>query len=141
MFQAERGDMGHNYRDLIVWQRAIELAKLVYQVTECFPKHELYGLAAQVRRAAVSVPSNIAEGQGRLSRKGFRQFLGQARGSLLELETQIVIARELGYLTQEAVQPVFNCSDEVSRLLHGLITSMSRPEGSSGNWKLETGNS
>jgi four helix bundle protein len=133
--------MGHSYRDLIVWQKAIALAKLVYHATESFPRHEVYGLAAQVRRAAVSVPSNIAEGQGRLSRNEFRQFLGQARGSLLELETQIVIARELGYVTQEVVQPVFDCSDEVSRLLHGLIASMSHPEGPSGNRKLETGNS
>jgi len=133
--------MGHYYRDLIVWRKAIELAKLIYCVTESFPRQEMYGLTAQIRRAAVSVPSNIAEGQGRLSRNEFRQFLGQARGSLLEVETQLVIASELGYITEEAVQPLMSCSDEVSRLLHGLIASMSAPEGVSGNRKLETGNS
>jgi four helix bundle protein len=133
--------MGHSYRDLIVWQRAVDLVKLVYCATATFPKAEIYGLTSQIRRSAISVPSNIAEGQGRLTRKEFRHFLGQARGSLLELETQLIIAKELEYLDKETITSLGACSDEVSRLLHGLIGSMSDPEdGDTGNRKLETRN-
>jgi four helix bundle protein len=87
--------MGCSYRDLIVWQKAIGTVTEVYRSTHSFPREETYGLTSQLRRSAVSVASNIAEGQGRLSRKEFRQFLGQARGSLIEMETQIVIAGNL----------------------------------------------
>ncbi len=88
-----------SYRDLVVWQKAIALVTDVYRCTRTFPKEEIYGLSAQLRRAAVSVPSNIAEGQGRVSTGEFRQFLGHARGSLLEVETQLEIARNLEYLS------------------------------------------
>jgi four helix bundle protein len=84
-----------SYRDLVVWQKSMALVINVYRCTQAFPKAEKYGLAAQSRRAAVSVPSNIAEGQGRISTGEFKQFLGHARGSLLEIETQISIAQEL----------------------------------------------
>ena|SRR6266496_1855933 len=88
---------GRCYRDLVVWQRAIELVTEVYRSTSAwFHDGERYGLTSQLRRAAVSIPSNVAEGQGRISKGEFRQFLGQARGSLLEVETQIVISLKLG---------------------------------------------
>ncbi|HLE23139.1 MAG TPA: four helix bundle protein [Anaerolineales bacterium] len=87
-----------SYRDLIVWQKGIELAKETYRITRRFPDSERFGLAGQVQRAAVSVPSNIAEGQSRRSTREFRQFLYQALGSLAEVDTQLVLARELGYL-------------------------------------------
>jgi four helix bundle protein len=87
-----------SYRDLVVWKKSMALVLDVYRSTQSFPRTETYGLVSQLRRAAVSVPSNIAEGQARLTTGEFKQFLGQARGSLVEVETQIAIARELGYL-------------------------------------------
>ena len=114
-----------SYHDLRVWQHAIELAVSVYRVTETFPKHELYGLAQQLRRAAVSVASNIAEGKGRNTDKEFRQFLFNARGSLLELETQCVIARELGYVPADAYENMRAHTKDVGRSLAGLLNSLS----------------
>jgi four helix bundle protein len=96
----------------------------IYRATQNFPRHESYGLTSQIRRSAVSVASNIAEGQGRLSRREFRNFLGMARGSLLEMETQVVIAENLGYLSQAQTQQLGRASGEVSRLLHGLMQSL-----------------
>src|SRR5271155_4491500 len=90
--------MSDSYRDLIAWQKAKRVALDVYRFTRRFPKDEVYGLSSQMRRAAVSVPSNIAEGKGRYSQKEFVQFLFHARGSLLELQTQVSIARDLDYL-------------------------------------------
>jgi len=90
--------MGESYRDLIAWQRAMRLVTGIYEGTRPFPRDELYGLTNQLRRAAVSVPSNIAEGQARFSRKEFHHFLSLARGSLVEIETQLIIAQNLGYL-------------------------------------------
>src|SRR5215469_10827714 len=87
-----------SYRDLIVWQRGIELASAIYRLTSDFPREETYGLTAQLRRSAVSVPSNIAEGQGRLTTGEFRHFLGMAQGSNFELQTQLEIARVLGFV-------------------------------------------
>src|SRR5690348_8173052 len=117
--------MGNSYRDLIVWQRAKALATSVYKETACFPRKELFGLVSQMRKAAVSVPSNIAEGQGRLTRGEFRHFLGQARGSLLELQTQAAIALELGYVTQ-ASSDGLNCAcEEVLHLINRLLLSLS----------------
>jgi len=92
--------------------------------THTFPREETYGLTSQLRRSAVSVASNIAEGQGRLSRKEFRHFLGQARGSLIEMETQVVIAGNLDYLAPETCKLLMGRSGEVSRLLHRLIESL-----------------
>ncbi|MGA8342354.1 MAG: four helix bundle protein, partial [Candidatus Sulfotelmatobacter sp.] len=94
--------MARSYRELLVWQKAKTLSVEIYRTTEQFPRAETYGLTSQLRRAAVSVPSNIAEGQGRLTRGEFLHFLGQARGSLLELDTQLAIALDLNYLKPDA---------------------------------------
>jgi four helix bundle protein len=116
--------MGCSYRDLIVWQKATAMVTDIYRSTQHFPREEMFGLTSQLRRSAVSVASNIAEGQGRLSKGEFRHFLGQARGSLIELETQVFIGGNLGYLNPEAVTRLLESSGEVSRLLHGLIKSL-----------------
>jgi four helix bundle protein len=116
--------MSHSYKDLIVWREAKSLASAVYRATESFPKREWYGITSQIRRAAVSVPSNIAEGQGRLTKGEFVQFLGHARGSLQELRTQLEIAVELEYLTETDLQTLDSQSEQVSRMLNGLIDSM-----------------
>jgi four helix bundle protein len=116
--------MGHSYRDLVAWQKAVDLVVEVYRITRSFPKDEAYGLTSQLRRAAVSVPSNIAEGQGRLSKGEFRQFLGHARGSVLEVETQAIIAHKLGFLENAAAENVLSKSAEVNRILNGLLESL-----------------
>ncbi|HTJ87547.1 MAG TPA: four helix bundle protein [Terriglobales bacterium] len=117
-----------SYRDLVAWKRAVELVTHVYGLTKSFPDDERYGLTAQLRRAAVSVASNIAEGQGRFSRGEFKQFLGHARGSLLEIETQMTIATNLGYLDSRQSEVVFELSSEVGRILNGLISSLNTPQ-------------
>ena len=89
-----------SYRDLIAWQRAMDMAEIVYKVSAACPKEELYGLVSQMRRAAVSVPSNIAEGQGRKSTKEFMRHLSIAHGSVCEMETQILLAGRIGFLSQ-----------------------------------------
>jgi four helix bundle protein len=114
----------HFYRDLVVWQRAIELVTDIYRRTASFPDHERFGLTSQLRRAAVSVPSNIAEGQGRFTRGEFRQFLGQARGSLLEIETQMTICRNLGYMREVETEELLERTGEVGRMLNGLVQSL-----------------
>jgi four helix bundle protein len=116
--------VSHSYKDLIVWQKSRALASEVYRLPECFPKSELYGLTSQVRRAAVSVASNIAEGQGRPTRGEFQQFLGHARGSLLELETQLSIVVDLKYLGEGDFTQVEDRISEVNRLLNGLLESL-----------------
>jgi four helix bundle protein len=108
------------HRDLLVWQRAMKLVKDIYANTADFPRHELYGLASQLRRAAVSVPSNLAEGASRNSTGEFRQFIGNARGSLAEVETQLEIARDLGYLSADVAERILHEVDEISRMLAGL---------------------
>ena len=100
------------------------LAAHVYRTTEAFPRNEIYGLTSQLRRAAVSVASNIAEGQGRLTKGEFQHFLGQSRGSLLELETQLAIALDLRYLAASELAFLEARTSEVMRLLNGLITSL-----------------
>jgi four helix bundle protein len=116
--------MSHSYRDLIVWQRSRALAGDIYRATENFPRNETYGLTSQLRRASVSIASNIAEGQGRLTKGEFQQFLGQARGSLLELGTQLAIALDLGYLSADELVVLETKTTEVRRLLNGLIDSL-----------------
>ncbi|MGH9602283.1 MAG: four helix bundle protein, partial [Terriglobales bacterium] len=106
----------------------MELVTSVYQATATFPKHETYGLTGQIRRAAVSIPSNIAEGQGRNSRREFQQFLGLAKGSLVELETQVIIAGNLAYLAPEQSQKLLQTTERVSRLLNGLLKSLHQAE-------------
>jgi four helix bundle protein len=117
--------MATTYKDLVVWQRAMDLVTEIYRSTEAFPKQEIYGLSSQIRRAAVSIPANIAEGQGRLTPGEFRQFLGYARGSLLELETLIVVAGNLRYLNPAQVTDLSNHTAEVGRILNGLLNSLS----------------
>lgn len=116
--------MSSSFRELLVWQRAKELAVDVYRATESFPQREIYGLTAQMRKAAVSVPSNIAEGQGRGSAGEFKSFLGIARGSLLELETQVEISRELELLSNDAASVLLKKCAEVSYLSNRLISSL-----------------
>ncbi len=118
--------MTQSYRDLIVWHKAMELVTEIYRVTQNFPKEELFGLMSQLRRSAVSIPSNIAEGQGRLSKGEFRLFLGNARGSLSELETQILIASNLNYLGEAETAKLLDLSSEVGRILNGLLSSMKK---------------
>ena len=110
----------NGHRDLVVWQKAMGLVRDVYRVTRNFPSDEMYGLTGQIRRAAVSVPSNLAEGHGRNSRREFRQFIGQARGSLTELETQLEIARDLGYLGPAPAAELLFRANEVGRMINGL---------------------
>lgn len=116
--------MRRKHQELLVWQQAIELVKLVYKVTAPFPQHELYGLTSQMRRAAVSVPANIAEGAGRNSKREFVQYLAIARGSLNELDTYIVIAKELGYLGDAKDRQTL--IDRVFGLIGGLINAERR---------------
>ncbi len=113
-----------SHRDLIAWNKAMELVVRVYRATRDFPKEELYGLTSQIRRSVVSVPANIAEGQGRRHRREFQQFLGHARGSLLELETHLEVALRLDYLEAEEYRRIRNLTVEVGRLINGLIRSL-----------------
>lgn len=113
-----------DYRELIVWQKAMDLVELVYQATDSFPAKEVYGLTAQIRRAAVSIPSNIAEGQGRYSTRDFLHFLSIARGSLKEVETQVLIAERLGYMDDHRRSSLLALTEEVSRVLSGLAGSL-----------------
>src|SRR5581483_2088947 len=135
-----RSVMGYKYQDLIAWQKAKTFASEIYRATDIFPRTEMYGLTSQLRRAAVSVASNIAEGQGRLTKGEFRHFLGQARGSLLEVETQLAIALDLHFLSEDEFDDLRLRSSEVRRLLNGLIESMSPQAVVTGNTKLETRN-
>ncbi len=112
------------YRDLLVWQSAMQIAEDVYRLTEQLPKHELYSLTSQLRRAAVSIPSNIAEGHGRNSLKEFNHFLGIALGSLAELETQLLLAKRLQYLEEMQLTSVLKIADETSKMLKGLKKSL-----------------
>jgi len=114
-----------SFRDLRVWQEAMKLSTEIYRSTAGFPRHELYGLSQQIRRAAVSVPSNIAEGKGHRSDREFVRFLLHARGSLLELQTQLLIAEELQYFRKEEGQRLLALAEVVGRALSGLINSMS----------------
>jgi four helix bundle protein len=116
--------MGESYRDLIAWRKAMDLVTDVYRVTQVFPRDELYGLTNQLRRAAVSVPSNIAEGQARFSRKEFHHFLSLARGSLVEIETQLTIAENLAYLGRNQTKPLLDKTSELGKILNGLIASI-----------------
>jgi four helix bundle protein len=117
------------HHELKAWQEAMDLVKDVYHLTSGFPKEEMYALTSQMRRAAISIPSNIAEGASRSGKKEFVNFLCIARGSLSELETQTVIARDLGYVADTAAME--SRMDQVFRLLAGLINSLRRPVPSS----------
>ena len=118
-----------HYQELIVWQKAMDLVILVYAATESFPQKETFGLTNQLRRSAVSVPSNIAEGQGRLTSGEFMHFLGQARGSLLELDTQLAIAHDLTYLDAHQQETLALEIYQVLGLLNRLIESLRQRRG------------
>lgn len=118
--------MSGSYRDLVAWQKAMALVTDIYGVTESFPAREMYGLTNQLRRAAVAVPSDIAEGKGRISKKEFVQMLSRARGSVLEVQTQIEIAHNLRFLVEEAFHDLLAKADEVGRLINGLIRTIRR---------------
>src|SRR6516165_4363128 len=109
-----------SFKDLIAWQKAIELVVVVYRHSRHFPRDEIYGLRQQIRRAAVSIPSNIAEGQCRQTTKDFLQFLAVAHGSLAEVETQVIIAKRLEYGAEQEMDELTQHINEVGRLLSGL---------------------
>jgi four helix bundle protein len=118
------------YEDLAAWQKSMDLVTKIYRVTQGFPREELYGLTSQIRRAAVSIPSNLAEGHSRNSSNEYRQFVGHARGFLAEVETQLKIAENLGYIKPEAAIQLFAATQEVGRILTGLKSSLDRRVGS-----------
>jgi four helix bundle protein len=115
---------GKSYRDLKVWQRAIELCVGVYKLTADFPREEVYGLTSQLRRAAVSVASNLAEGYGRASKGEFRQFVGMARGSVLELQTQLVIAKALGFGKEPKLKTAESLAEETGKMTWALMQKL-----------------
>lgn len=119
-------DKVKSYRDLETWQKAIELVEEVYKETKLFPKEEQYGLVSQMRRAAVSIPSNIAEGQGRDSTNEFLRFLSIAYGSLCELGTQIIISRRLEYINSQSYERLEDMVARVGRMVNGLSNSLRR---------------
>jgi four helix bundle protein len=118
--------MAQNFKSLLVWQRAIELTVCIYRLTGTFPKDELYGLTSQMRRASVSIASNIAEGRGRLNPAEFRQFLGMAQGSVCELKTQLVVASKLDMGDSKSLNCAEMLSEEVSKMLTSFIEQLGR---------------
>jgi four helix bundle protein len=115
-----------SYKDLVAWQKSMNLVTAVYRASQGFPKEEIFGLVSQIRRAAVSVPSNIAEGHARTSKKEFQYFLSNARGSLAELETQLTIAHQLAYIDETGINQLIDRLGEVGRILNGLLGSLKR---------------
>ncbi|MGA2619442.1 MAG: four helix bundle protein [Thermoguttaceae bacterium] len=116
--------MVKSYEELLVWQEAVNLAQQVYKATKAFPQEERYGLTSQMRRAAVSVPSNVAEGQARETRGEFVQFLGHSRGSLAELDTQLILAQKMSFLAPPAAAELRQQVAKVGKLLNGLRRSL-----------------
>lgn len=116
--------MGQAFRDLQVWHRAMALAGEVYEVTRCFPREELFGLTGQIRRAAFSIPSNIAEGSGRNSVGEFKQFLGIARGSTYEIQTQLELSRNLKFAPPDKVDGAMSLAHEVGKMIYALQQSL-----------------
>jgi four helix bundle protein len=116
--------MSQDFHDLVVWQKAIDLTTCIYRLTRNFPKDETYGLVSQMRRSSVSIASNIAEGRGRLNIAEFRQFLGIAQGSLFELKTQLVVAKNLGMARGDTLEDAEQLSDQVSKMLRAFIHTL-----------------
>ncbi|MCK4643618.1 four helix bundle protein [bacterium] len=115
-----------NYKNLKVWQKGIDFVLEIYKITLKFPPEEKFGLISQMRRAAVSVASNIAEGSTSHSKNDFARFIGISKGSLAELETQLLISFKLGFITEDIYKEIINCSEEISRMLSGLKHSLIR---------------
>jgi four helix bundle protein len=118
--------MADSFRDLIVWQRSMQLTVAIYGLTKDFPREELYGLTSQIRRAAVSLPSNIAEGHGRLGTKEYRHFLGIARASNFELQTQLELARRLNLGSLQLIGAAEGLSHEVGKMLYAILQSIEK---------------
>jgi four helix bundle protein len=118
-----------SYRDLRVWRQAMDLAEACYRLTATFPRDELFGITAQIRRASVSIPANIAEGYGRESTGSYSQFLRVAQGSLKELETHLLLAQRVGLTSKAGVDPLLELSDGAGRMLRSLIRSIERGSG------------
>lgn len=127
-----------SYRDLLVWQKGISLAKLIYKLSAEFPSEEKFGLISQMRRAAVSVPSNIAEGQARHTTGEFILFISHAESSLAELDTQLILALELNFLTTVQVKPCADSISELRRMLNGLRRAVSGQKAATPDSKLAT---
>jgi len=117
-----------SYKDLIVWQKGIALAKLIYQLTKKFPSEEKFGLVAQMRRAAVSISSNVAEGQARHTTGEFIQFISHAEGSVAELDTQLILSIELKFCNSVTAEPTFTLLDEIRRMLNALRRKLAARE-------------
>ena len=114
------------YRDLIVWQKGVDLSVNIYDITKSFPKEEAYGITSQIRRSAISIPSNIAEGFGRSSQADFSRFLKIASGSLYELQTQLEISKRVKYISDEEFETFWNLSVEIEKMLSSLITKVTK---------------
>ncbi|MEO9510784.1 MAG: four helix bundle protein [Flavobacteriaceae bacterium] len=115
----------NNYKELIVWEKSMLLVELVYEISSLFPPEEKFGLTSQIRRSAVSIPSNIAEGAGRNSNKEFRNFLSIANGSLNEMNTQLELSKRFGFVKQESLETVFVLANEVQKMIYALIKKFS----------------
>ena len=115
------GSRVQSFRDLLVWQKSMELTVAVYRITQSFPREEAFGLTSQLRRSSISIPSNIAEGQGRLNTREFRQFLGVARGSNCELQTQLEIARRLGLGDAQLLNDAESLSHEIGKMIFTIL--------------------
>jgi four helix bundle protein len=131
--------MSNGFRDLVVWQKSMQSAAEVYKLTKDFPREEVYGLTSQIRRSAISIRSNIAEGHGRLNAKEFRQFLGIARGSTYELQTQLELAQSLEFASLDQIESSSKLSQEVGRMIFALLGSMQSPPSTNGR-ELKTDN-
>ncbi|MGA7525101.1 MAG: four helix bundle protein [Acidobacteriaceae bacterium] len=116
--------MAQSFRELVVWQRARELVALLYRLTQQFPREEIYGLTGQLRRAGVSVASNIAEGSGRGTRSDYRNFLKMARGSTLEVQTQLILARDLNFGDVSQIAEAEELAEQISKMLWAIVEKL-----------------
>jgi four helix bundle protein len=130
--------MANSFRDLVVWQKSMKLAVEIYELTKQIPREEIYGLTSQMRRSAVSVPSNKAEGQGRANPAEFRQFISIARGSNCELQTQLELALALRFGNPVTIHSAQQLSEEVRKMLYGLLSSLKPPSKRTPNLELRT---
>jgi four helix bundle protein len=128
-----------SYRDLEVWQEAMNLVEIIYKILKLYPKDETFGLTKQIQRAAVSIPSNIAEGWGKMGKNELRRYLLISRGSAMELETQLILSVKLGFITKERIEPVWKQLQSVLKLIGGLIRSINKKINDGKN-EIEKGN-
>jgi four helix bundle protein len=131
--EKDQEQLNKSFRDLVVWQKSMQLAVQIYGLTKEFSREEIYGLTSQMRRCAVSIPSNIAEGQGRINRAEFRQFIGIARGSNCELQTQLALARTLELGDPCSIDTAEQLSEEIRKMLFGLLGSLNNGKNASVN--------